>query len=108
MLNVNTVQSIPPKTWTEFCLLTRSSPRHLGLQVAVLLLQGFDVIPLVEEEVGDHRLAGNQETGQQGKPCHLVGAGGTAPGDQEEKEKLKCVDLLDMFEQNPKEEQRVK
>lgn len=62
--------------------LTRSSLRQLSLHLAALLLQRFDVTPLAEEEVGDHGLARNQDTGQQGQTCHLIGPRGAATGEQ--------------------------
>lgn len=43
-----------------------------------MLLQRFNVTPLAEEEVRGNRLARNQDTGQQGKTCHLVAARGAA------------------------------
>lgn len=51
---------------------------HLMPQVVALLLQRSDFTSLVEEEVGDHRLARNQDTCQQGQTCHLVGTSGAA------------------------------
>lgn len=46
---------------------------HLRSQVVTLLLQGFDFSLLVQEEVGDHGLASNQDAGQQCHTGHLVG-----------------------------------
>lgn len=64
---------------TSSCLkCTISPPGHLMPQVVALLLQRSDFAPLVEEEVGDHRLARNQDTCQQGQPCHFVGMSGAA------------------------------
>lgn len=93
--------------WTEFAILTWSSLRQLSLQVVALLLQRFDVAPLAEEEVGDCRLPNNQDAGQQGNTCHLIGPGGAATGEQEAKEGVEVEketsntfnleDLLDIY-----------
>lgn len=65
LLYANSVSTSLP-VWAECVLLTRSSLRHLRFQIVALLLQRFDVAPLAEEDVGDHRLARNQDTCQQG------------------------------------------
>lgn len=57
---------------------TISSPGQLMPHVVALLLQRFDFTSLVEEEVGDHRLARNQDTCQQSQTCHFVGTSGAA------------------------------
>lgn len=51
---------------------------HLWLKFVVPILQRFDVILLAEEEVGGHRLAHNQHTGQKGQSCHLISPGRAA------------------------------
>lgn len=81
---------------SEFGLLTRFSLCQFCLQVVALLLQVFDVTPLAKEEIGNHCLAHDQHTGQQGQSCHLVGAGGAATGKQEENESERRCNLNDM------------
>lgn len=63
---------------SQHSILTRVASWHLWLKFVVLILQRFDVILLAEEEIGGHRLAHNQHTGQKGQSCHLISPGRAA------------------------------